>query len=231
MDEKHGDFREHDNAYCYPQTNVLINKLNITDYRTLCDVEGAIVSYEIASLSVVPIKGNFDFRHLKDIHFKLFGRIYDWAGKTRNCAIAKKDLFCLPQHIDGYANDIFSRLAKNDYYIDLGYEATILALVRLLADINALHPFREGNGRAQREFIKELGRINGIDFSLENINQTSMIIASHDSLNGNYQKLTELYLKNAVAIDTEEQIQMIESYIKAEKLQSQLIKALGKRLN
>lgn len=226
MDEKYKYSYEFDSAYCYPHSDVLKNKLNIKNSQDLYNAEREIVAYETTDILDNPIKGNFDFEHLKNIHFRLFRKIYDWAGKPRNCAIAKKNLFCLPQHIDGYAKDIFSQLAKNNFYIPLKYEETIKALVQLFADINALHPFREGNGRTQREFIEELAKINGIDLNLDKVDQMRMIVASHDSLNGNYQKLTEMFIENAGLIAIEEQIKMIQRYVKSDEIKDRLIKAL-----
>lgn len=63
---------------------------------------------------------------------------------------------------------------------------TLDKLVELFADINALHPFREGNGRSQRIFIESLAKINGIYLDLTNVSKRDMIVASHDSINGDY---------------------------------------------
>ena len=71
-------------------------------------------------------------------------------------------------------------------------EKTMDKLVELFADINALHPFREGNGRAQRVFIESLAKINGLYLDLTNVSKEDMIIASHDSISGNYDKLKSI---------------------------------------
>lgn len=226
MDEKYKYSYEFDNDYCYPNTNVLKNKLGIQDNDNLYEAEREIVAYETTDIIEHPIKGNFDFEHLKAIHFRLFRKIYDWAGKTRNCAIAKKDLFCLPQNIEVYANEIFSQLLRHDYYIHLDYEETIVALVKLFADINALHPFREGNGRTQREFIEELAKVNGIDLNLDKVDQNSMIVASHDSINGNYYKLTKMFFDNSEVLDVQMQEKMIDDYIKSKELKDNLTKVI-----
>ncbi|MFA7515088.1 MAG: Fic family protein, partial [Bacilli bacterium] len=130
----------------------------------------------------------------------------------RTCAIAKNDLFCLPQYIDNYASDVFDKLNKEDYFITYVYDKKINSLVKLFADINALHPFREGNGRSQREFIEELAKINGIYLDLTVIDKMDMIVASHESINGDYEKLTTMFKNCSKPIKKEEQLKYIELY-------------------
>ena len=63
-------------------------------------------------------------------------------------------MFCLSIHIESFSKDIFSKLKKDNYLRGLDKDAFVVRIAELLADINALHPFREGNGRAQRDFIR-----------------------------------------------------------------------------
>jgi cell filamentation protein len=71
-------------------------------------------------------------------------------------SIAKESVFCPPQHLDSYAADAFGRLTAADRLPGLNREQFITRLAEFLADVNALHPFREGNGRAQRAFFSQL---------------------------------------------------------------------------
>ena len=75
-----------------------------------------------------------------------------------------------------------------------------------------MHPFREGNGRSQREFIEELAKINGIDLNLTTVSKDDMIVASHDSINGHYEKLLEIFKKNSAPLSEEERIYFIKLY-------------------
>jgi len=143
MDEKYNYSYEKTANYCYPNSDVLINKLNIKTDKELSEYEGKFIAFRTALLEVVPVKGNLDFAHLKEIHKHLFQDVFHWAGDARTCNIAKTDLFCLAQYIEGYANDVFSKFKKENYFLDKSYEEKIVALVELFADINALHPFRE----------------------------------------------------------------------------------------
>ena len=212
MDNKYKYTYEKTADYCYKDTNVLINKLNITNEEDLFNAERELVSLRTYELNEKPLKGNFDFKYLKDIHKYLFQDVYRWAGDIRNCNIAKQDLFCLTEHIEAFGTDVFSQLQREKYFIDYDNETTIDKLVELFANINALHPFREGNGRSQRVFIESLAKINGIYLDLTNVSKMNMIIASHESINGNYEKLKEMFKENSHILSEEEKLKYINIY-------------------
>lgn len=152
MDNKYNYTYERTANYCYKDSDVLINKLNIKVEKELYIQERALVSLRTYELNENPLKGSFDFAYLKLIHKYLFQDVYSWAGEPRNCNIAKTDLFCIFEHINSYSNEIFTRLKNDNYLLKYSNGEKLDNLVELFADINALHPFREGNGRAQRVF-------------------------------------------------------------------------------
>ncbi len=193
MDSKYKYTYERTTDYCYKGTDILINLLNITNDDDLYNAERELVAFRVSAFNDTPLKGDFDFKYLKDIHKYLFQDVYRWAGDIRNCDIAKRDLFCLAEHIESFASDVFNRLKKEKYFIDYNHETTIEKLVVFFADMNALHPFREGNGRSQRVFIESLAKINGIYLDLTNVSKMDMIIASHESMNGDYEKLKDMF--------------------------------------
>ncbi len=129
MDNKYKYTYERTANYCYKGTDVLINKLNITNDEDLFNAERELVSLRTYELNENPLKGNFDFKYLKDIHKYLFQDVYRWAGDIRNCNIAKQDLFCLTEHIESFSNDIFNKLKKEKYFINYDNETTIDKLV------------------------------------------------------------------------------------------------------
>ena len=227
MDNKYKYFYEKSFDYCYKDTDILINKLNITNNDDLHNAERGLVALRIYDLSEKPLKGNFDFSYLKAIHKYLFQDIYDWAGKIRKCNIAKQDLFCLSEHIDSFGKEIFKQLKKEKFYVIYNYETKISKLVNLFADINALHPFREGNGRSQREFIESLAKINGIMLDLTQVSKKDMIMASHDSINGNYGKLLYIFNSNAKQLTLEKQKEYINTYC-SPKIHDMIFKNLNK---
>jgi len=124
--------------------------------------------------------------------------------------------------IYSYANDIFNKLAEDNYFVTYDYDKKLECLVDLFADINALHSFREGNGRSQREFIEELAKINGIYLDLTPVPKKDMIIASHESINGDYDNLTKMFKKHSKILNKEEQFYYIELYILSESLINKL---------
>ena len=75
-----------------------------------------------------------------------------------------------------------------------------------------MHPFREGNGRSQRTFIECLAKINGIDLDLTKVSKMDIIIASHESINGNYEKLLNMFKSNSKKLTEKERLEYIDIY-------------------
>lgn len=171
-----------DKVYCYPDTDILKNRLNIHDQKQLLKAETRIVSIRLYQLYDNPVNGGFDFKHLCNIHKHIFQDIYGWAGELRTVNIAKKSLFCLVQHMTGYAQTIFPAYYNDCMRAKDNPEEFIHVLAEHYADLNALHPFREGNGRSQREFCRELCLKCGYLFDLTNTCRDEMLQASIDSL-------------------------------------------------
>ncbi|WP_051581817.1 Fic/DOC family protein [Pseudonocardia acaciae] len=142
--------------YLDPTTGVLRNRLGITDPAELARAEAELTALRLVELRRTPLPGHYDLAHLRGFHRFIFGDVYDWAGEPRTVSIGKGHLFCLPQHIDSFAADIFGRLAGWSYLRELDRDEFLDRLAELLADINALHQFREGNGRTQRAFLTQL---------------------------------------------------------------------------
>ena len=183
---------ENDNYYCYPHSNTLKNKYNITDEEELKTLERQVTSVRAAQLLKNPIKGVFDENHLKAIHKHLFQDLYSWAGEFRKVNISKGNPFCLFQYIPDQLTNLFKEL-KNEAYLSLLDQNELAArLAYYLGELNAIHPFREGNGRTQRIFIMELALRNGYILDLSKVNQKEMIRASVQSFALNYGPMTEI---------------------------------------
>lgn len=140
---------------------VLRNRLGITDAAELARAEAELTALRLIELRTDPPAGDFDLAHLQAIHRHIFRDVYDWAGELRTVSIGKGHLFCLPQHLESFAADVFGRLHREDLLRGLDVDAFVTGLAELLGDINALHPFREGNGRTQRAFLSQLARDAG----------------------------------------------------------------------
>ena len=103
-----------DRIYCYPNSYVLINKLNIRDNNLLSEAERKLTMLRISDLIDNPIIGEFDLVHLKAIHKYMFQDIYSWAGEIRTVDISKENMFCKVQYINDQATNIFENLKKNE---------------------------------------------------------------------------------------------------------------------
>jgi len=182
-----------EDEYCYPGTDVLINKLGITNKEELADAEKKIAYLRTIKLNEQIGENNFDFQRLKSIHQYIFQDLFDWAGVPRNIDIAKgESLFCLSRYIESSANDIFRRLQKENNLLGLPRTQFIERLAEYMGDINALHPFRDGNGRTQRQFFKELVRNAGFDIDFDKMNPQELLRADIAAMNGNSKPLVAL---------------------------------------
>jgi cell filamentation protein len=145
-----------DDPYVYPDTDVLRNMRDIRDGEELEEFEARLTFLRGLQLASDLIAGEYDLAHLQAFHRYLFAGLYEWAGELRTVVLAKTDLFCLPEHIESYGTEIFGKLAEEDRLRGLDRGPFIDRLAHYLGDVNALHPFRDGNGRAQRAFFAQL---------------------------------------------------------------------------
>lgn len=184
-----------DRIYCYPESNVLINKLNIKNLNRLQEAERKITQLRLNDLIASPVPGNFDLRHLQNIHKIIFQDLYAWAGDIRTVDIAKSNMFCKVQFIESQANEIFKQLKEDNYLASFQKDVFIQKCAYYFSEINALHPFREGNGRTQREFIRELAIQQGYTVHFAGITAEEMLESSLDSFVCKYGKMEALIKK------------------------------------
>lgn len=202
---------EWDREYCYPNSNVLINKLNIQDVDALHTAEREITSLRLAAAKVQPIKGKLNMRHLQKIHAYLFGDIYDWAGKLRHVNIAKGNQFCLAMNLDTYGTNLFKKLEQEHYLIGTK-EFVPHRLAYYFSEINVLHPFREGNGRTQRLFIEYLAAVAGFRVDFSTVSAEEMMAASADSFACDYDSIHRMFERITTPIPEEEQRERIRFF-------------------
>lgn len=177
----------HEDPYIYPGTHILKNTENIKDVETLAAFELEVVN--VRAKSGVP-SGRLDAAHYRQIHKHLFQDIYEWAGKYRTIRIVKGgNWFCYPEHIDAQMRDVFTGLAKDNYLKGLGPEDFAISAAKLLANINAIHPFRDGNGRTQLTFLSLLAENAGHSINLETINPDIFLNAMVKSFKGDIRAL------------------------------------------
>ena len=183
-------------VYCIPGSAVLKNKAGITDQDLLDEFEGDFTAIRLLELTQKPIEGLFDLVHLCKIHQYLFQDVYEWAGELRSVDIIRGDSrFCNVRQIQSYSNNVFSALAAEKYLVNLEPKIFASRLAHYLSEINAIHPFREGNGRVQRLFISQVAEQAGYSLDFSSLDQAQIYAVMQASFHGNEQPLSDLIFK------------------------------------
>jgi len=186
-----------DDTYCYPGTDVLRNKAEITNAEDLDAYEGELSTLRSIEILENPIAGQFDLAHLQRIHLALFQDVYEWAGKIRTVDISRgNSRFANVRFIESAASDIFNKLARENWLRGLDADTLSKRLAHYLSEINALHPFREGNGRVQRIFISQLSQSAGYQLDYSDLEQEQIYRAMELAFNGDELSLAELILEH-----------------------------------
>lgn len=169
--------------YCYENSNVLINKLDIHNTKDLQYYEAKITAAKSLGLRQQGITGNFDKEHYLSIHRYLFEDIYPFAGKLRQENISKGEFrFAQWEYIEQELERLLEELKKEKYLEGLDKEQLAKRLAYYLSELNVLHPFREGNGRTNREFIRQLALKNGYNLNLKKVDARKTLEASVESI-------------------------------------------------
>jgi len=185
-----------DYIYTDSKTGVLRNLANVTNSATLLLVESGAVAKRLAELQIYPVKIE-NSATLFEIHKYLFQDIYSWAGNVRTVEISKggKPFFPLSHFrnafmfIDTLISE-YRKISKKDKQ-QLSHK-----LAEILDNINYLHPFREGNGRTQREFMRLLALEKGLFLNLNPPNDGNVYERyMSGTITGDVKQLTELILE------------------------------------
>ncbi|MCL2069828.1 MAG: Fic family protein [Treponema sp.] len=190
------EYIDPDYTYTDPKTGVLRNLAGITDPKDLLFFESAAVIKRAKELESKPISIQ-NSASLLDIHYYLFQDVYSWAGQKRTVEISKQGKpFFLTDYFDNgfaYIDTLIVNYRKTDP-LDKSQLSGHLAI--LLDNINYLHPFREGNGRTQREFIRTLALEKGYTLNMNPPdNQNIFEHYMSGTIEGDVEKLTALILE------------------------------------
>ena len=182
-----------DDLYLYPNSDVLRNRLGIRDKTHLEYVERELVTQRLAEGAPT---GRFDLAHLRAIHHHLFQDIYEWAGQIRRVEIAKNgNQFQFRRFIDTGMADVHRRLEAADFLRGLSRQDFAAAAGHILGDVNYVHPFREGNGRVQAEYLRQLGAQAGHRIDLTQLDGERWMAASQAAHRGDYSLLAAEILR------------------------------------
>ena len=173
--------------YCYPGTTVL---KNIPGLR----MQAALDAFETASTTQradEPLpSGRLSVTHYRALHHHLFQDIYAWAGKFRTVRISKDDsAFCYPENIQREMSALFDDLKKQRYFRNLTADDFAKKATAFLATLNAIHPFREGNGRTQTAFLALLADQAAHPIDLQRLEPEVFLKAMIVSFHGNEKPL------------------------------------------
>jgi len=163
------------NSYFQEGTDVLKNKLGIIDKDLLKQKEYEIVLYKLSYLILNGMDGEFDSKHLCDIHRFLFSDIYYFAGEYRYVKMSKITEFEHPEVIPLKLEEVMNEFNNQEVINTRWYIAKHLAEYHnTLIDI---HPFREGNGRCIREFLRQyvLYRFKEYELDYSHMNKKHLI--------------------------------------------------------
>lgn len=179
-------------SYCYKDSDVLVNILGIKDGALLHKAERDISNANAAAIEFQAPP--YDLEYLKTIHHQLFKDLYSWAGELRTVDISKADTrFCNVQRIEKESEKIFAALKDENFLVDLNRDELTQKAAEYYGDINMLHPFREGNGRAQRILFEHLIVNAGFDISWAGIDKEQWIEANEAAVVCDYAPLARIF--------------------------------------
>jgi cell filamentation protein len=173
--------------YTYENSTVLVNKLGLREQAELDAFETEISTARAHE----PLPdGELDFQHFKAIHHHLFQDVYEWAGQIRTVRISKGgNPFCFPENIEGQAAKLFDHLRQTRFLRNLDASAFSAEAAHFLAELNAIHAFREGNGRTQLTFFALLADQASHPPDLSKLTPDEMLEAMIASFDGDERKL------------------------------------------
>lgn len=174
--------------YKYPGGEVFRNKLGVRDASALEKAERRLVVIRIREGAPL---GDFDLAHLKAIHHHLFQDIYDWAGEVRRVDMAKGGQWFMPKdRLESGMADIHRRLIEQNKLQSLSADEFAAKAGVLLGDVNYLHPFREGNGRTQTQYLKQLAVQAEHKLDLRRMKREAWLDASRRAHDGDYGSMS-----------------------------------------
>ena len=175
--------------YCYPGSEVLRNRAGLVDQARLDAFEAAATMQRADE--ALP-SGRLSVSHYRAVHRHLFQDVYPWAGAFRSVRLSKEaSAFCYPEHIEREMRELFIALRARHFLRGRSTDEFALAAAEFLATLNAIHPFREGNGRTQTLFLALLSDRAGHPFDLEHLEPGPFLAAMIRSFRGDLAPLRD----------------------------------------
>lgn len=184
--------KEYDDIYCYRNSAVLKNKLNIIEESELYAEIERISSPIAEKLIESPLRGTYNYDYLRMLHKKIYGQIFEWAGHTRVVNISNQLEYCSCNYIIPQMTDLFEKLKEEKYLQQCcTAEQKYDRLAYYLGELNAIHPFRYGNQMVQEVFLSILAKKVGCDLHFEETDRKEMRRGYIQAYNGEYGLLSQ----------------------------------------
>lgn len=187
-------------AYYYPGSNVLKNIPGLQTEEALRKFEYAVTRQNTEELRENPVQGKFDTAHLREIHRRLFHEVYEWAGQFRTVDMIKdRSSFAplsTPAHtLESWSDKILTDLKNENHLKGLKTAEFVDRLTYHYGEINYAHPFREGNGRATKEFLAQMGKEAGYQIELDRVSAKTWNEAAARQLQRDTDMVTDVFTK------------------------------------
>jgi cell filamentation protein len=182
-----------EDPYCLTN-GCLRNRLGITDSNRLLSLEARIVSARDVEIATETLPGEYNLEHYRRFHFELFKDVYEWAGQIRTVNISKDGTsFCSWQYVAEQVSAVLRELEQDSWLVGRVRASFLDRLAYYYGELNARHPFREGNGRTLRAFLRQLSAAAGWRLDWSALRRDDNISASRRSfLTAEYDQLIEV---------------------------------------
>ncbi|MDS7914929.1 putative adenosine monophosphate-protein transferase Fic [Klebsiella pasteurii] len=200
MSDKFGEGRD---PYLYPGLKVMRNRLGIRQAKRLEQAAWELTALRAATIELGPLVRGLP--HLCAIHRQLYQDVFDWAGQLREVDIYQGDTrFCHFAYIEKEGNALLQDLEEESYLVGLALDKFIERLAHYYCEINVLHPFRLGNGMAQRIFFEQLAIHAGYTLDWRDIAVDAWNQANQSGAMGDLSPLRTIFRKVvSEAVETE----------------------------
>ena len=172
-----------EDPYSLPNGTCLRNKIGVTDSATLSATEARIVSIRDVELARETLPGEYNLQHYQEFHRHLFQDIYAWAGELRKVDVSKgTSRFAHWRYLSEQTSAILAELVDENLLIGRNRTSFVSRLAHYYSELNALHPFREGNGRTLRAFLRQVSAVAGWRLDWSALDPEENVQASRHSL-------------------------------------------------
>ncbi|WP_068612575.1 Fic/DOC family protein [Paenibacillus tuaregi] len=155
-------------SYLYPGTEVFKNKLDVRDEKLLEQAE-LFFNVERIRQPLPKQAQELTYKGFLAIHHHLFQDVYTWAGKQRDYTTGRGPApFAKPEFIKPWMDEQFAKLKQQNYLRGLSKNEFAEKIAPIVNEINAAHPFIEGNGRTQRLWLRIVAEQAGHRLDLTN---------------------------------------------------------------